>query len=147
MILLDHYWTGPEGRRDLLYPTALSPAIENNAVLTVNLGNAFCERAMAMGCKFQYTISPRTGTPLASGWRPPVVNASTPNAAPNSKHMTGQAEDIFDPRQLLGTWAMTKDGQDALKEIGLWMEDIIRTPTWLHVQTVQPGSGRRVFLP
>jgi hypothetical protein len=34
-----------------------------------------------------------------------------------------------------------------LRDLGLWMEHPDKTPTWLHIQTVPPGSGNRVFWP
>jgi len=36
---------------------------------------------------------------------------------------------------------------DVLETLGLWMEDPQWTPTWLHVQTIPPRSGHRVYIP
>lgn len=82
---------------------------------------------------------------LASGWRPPEFNSTVPNAAPNSKHMTGQAVDVRDPDGELDAWCMTN--LETLADLGLWMEHPAATKGWTHVQTVAPRSGNRVFYP
>ena len=89
--------------------------------------------------------SPNTGTPLSSGWRPPLVNASTPNASKTSLHMTGLAGDIYDPDGKIDDYLM--DHQDIMVEFGIWLEHPDNTPTWSHWQIVPPGSGNRVFRP
>lgn len=120
--------------RDKEFPLALTPQIEKNAMLTVQLANALL-------AKFGQ------GRKVNSGWRPPQVNATIPNAAMNSKHMTGQAIDLADPDGDLDEWLMTQAGQTALAEIGLWHEHPAATKGWCHVQTVPPKSGRRTFYP
>ena len=79
-----------------------------------------------------------------SGYRTPEINASA-GGAKASKHMTCQAVDLSDEDGELGEWL---DGnQKALEECKLWMEHKSKTPTWVHVQTVPPKSGKRVFYP
>lgn len=141
MITVDDYFMG---RREQ-YPLALTPAIERNAVRTVNLVNALMARALIDGVHM--TINPVTRTPLTSGWRPPAVNAVTPNAAVNSRHMTAEACDVYDPEERIDTWLMSPAGQAALKDLGLWMEHPSATVSWAHVQIVPPHSGNRVFYP
>jgi hypothetical protein len=34
-----------------------------------------------------------------------------------------------------------------METIGLWMENARWTPTWVHLQTVPPLSGHRVYVP
>lgn len=130
MIALTDYWMG----RDREFPLALTPQIEKNAELTVQLSNALLARF-------------GEGRKVNSGWRPPQVNAAIKTAAPNSKHMTGQAIDLADPDGDLDDWLMSREGQEALVEIGLWMEHPACTKSWTHLQTVPPRSGRRVFYP
>lgn len=130
MITLTDYWMG----RDREFPLALSPQIEKNAALTVQLANALLARF-------------GQGRKVNSGWRPPQVNEKTPGAAVFSKHMTGQAIDLADPEGDLDEWLMTQAGQTALAEIGLWQEHPAATKGWCHVQTVPPKSGRRTFYP
>lgn len=141
MISLADYFMG---RREQ-YPLALNPRIEGEAVVTVDLVNKLLDRARAHGVTVP--PSPRTGTLVSSGWRPPAVNASTPGAAVNSKHMSGQALDVYDPDGDLDTWLMTDVGLQCLAELGLWLEHPSATKGWCHLQTVAPRSGRRVFYP
>lgn len=130
MITLTDYWMG----RDKEFPLAMTPQIETNAIRTVSLVNALLARF-------------GEGRKVNSGWRPPAVNAKIPNAALNSKHMTGQAIDLADPDGDLDEWLLTEAGQAALTEIGLWMEHPAATKGWCHLQTIPPKSGRRVFYP
>jgi hypothetical protein len=141
MITVDDYFMG---RREQ-YPLALSPDIERNAARTVVVFNALMARAMAYGVRFP--VNPKTGSPFSSGWRPPAVNAATPGASKTSLHMIGKAGDIYDPDGKIGAWLMTDSGQQALKDVGIWIEHPDATPTWSHWQIVPPGSGRRVFYP
>ena len=60
-----------------------------------------------------------------------------------SKHLSGEAIDIADPKGSLMTW--TKANIKVLEEVGLWCEDGISG--WCHFQTVPPKSGKRFFLP
>lgn len=62
-----------------------------------------------------------------------------------SKHLTGQAVDIADPKGELKKFI--KDNEKLMEEIGLWFEDFSATPSWVHMQSVPPKSGKRFFLP
>ena len=141
MITLTDYFMG---RRET-HALSCSPDIEREAARTVDLVDQLLQRAA--GCGVALERSPRTGTLVASGWRPPAINCATPGAAPNSWHMTGQALDVYDPDGDLDEWLMTVDGQAALHEIGLWMEHPSATKGWAHLQTIPPRSGNRVFYP
>lgn len=141
MITVNDYWMG----RDKTYPLALSADIRRNAETMVELVNKLLTLAKVAGVTLE--TNPRTGTIVSSGWRPPEVNANTPNAATRSKHMTGQALDLFDPDGDLDDWLMTDDGQRAMADLGLWHENPAATKGWAHLQTVSPRSGRRTFYP
>lgn len=141
MITIADYWMG----RNVTFATQMTPQLEKNAALTVDLANRLL--AAADSCGVYSTVNPITGTHVNSGWRPAAINAATPNAAPNSKHMTGQAVDLADADGNLDEWLMTDAGQAALTDIGLWMEHPASTKGWSHVQTIPPGSGNRVFYP
>jgi hypothetical protein len=130
MITLRDYWMG----RDEEYPLAMTPQIERNAATMVQLANALLARF-------------GQGRRVNSGWRPPQVNAATPNAALLSKHMTGQAIDLADPEGDLDDWLMTEAGQAALSDIRLWHEHPAATKGWAHLQSIPPRSGRRTFYP
>jgi LAS superfamily LD-carboxypeptidase LdcB len=62
-----------------------------------------------------------------------------------SKHLSGQAVDIYDPAKDLQKWC--KENESFLESVGIWMEDFSATPNWVHFQTVPPKSGKRWFLP
>lgn len=91
---------------------------------------------------------------LTSGYRPPVVNASTPGAAAHSLHELCEAGDIADNDRALARFVVVN--VPLLERIGLWCEDPRYTwkkladgtiVFWLHVQLRPPPSGRRFFVP
>lgn len=124
---------------------AVTPELERNALRTVELANKLLTQAATYGVSIP--DNPNTGSQVSSGWRPAAVNSNTPNAAPNSKHMTGQAIDIYDPDGDLDDWLATGEGLAALEAIGLWIEHPSCSKGWTHCQTIPPRSGRRVFFP
>ena len=130
MITLQSYYKG----RDIQNREELTDEIEENSAETVRRVNELLERS---GFKSIEKVN--------SGWRPQSINDATSNAAGHSKHLTGEACDLPDPDGSLRGWAV--DNLDVLADIGLWIEDPRWTPTWLHVQTVPPKSGKRVFIP
>lgn len=140
-ITLADYWMG----RDKPYAAALTPAIERAAFTTVDLANKLLAIAEADGISLSRNAN--TNSFVASGWRPPAINAATPNAAPSSKHMTGQAIDIYDPDGDLDEWLLAAPGQRVLVNLGLWLEHPSATKGWAHVQTIPPKSLNRVFYP
>lgn len=119
--------------RDLQYKTLLTDELRRNAIVTISRAN----RLLA-----EFGDTRRL---VRSGWRPPDVNAQTPGAAVNSRHMTCEAVDIDDPDGDLDEWAL--DRGDLLAEIELWQEHPAATKGWAHFQIVPPKSGKRVFYP
>lgn len=136
MLTLKEYYQG----RDVAYTVHLTNQIRANAKLTVSRVNALLACFVAANPK----AATRT---VNSGWRPPSVNRSVKKAAKKSNHLVALACDLSDDDEQLDKWLLTKVGQQALVEIGLWMEDPSATPRWCHVQIVAPGSGRRVYMP
>lgn len=134
MITLGDYFMG----RDKQYEDQLTPEIRANAERTCVLAN------LLIGY-FKSDTGDMDRHHVTSGWRPPEVNAATPNAAPRSKHMTGQAVDLADPEGVLDEWCM--EHQAILERLGLYLEHPSATKSWCHVQTVAPKSGKRVFYP
>ena len=65
--------------------------------------------------------------------------------ASKSHHLTGEAVDIYDPHKYLANYLL--QNLSVLRELGLWMENPTHTLDWVHVQTVPPNSGNRVFNP
>lgn len=140
-ITLKDYWMG----RDQQYPRALSTEIRQEAERTVECVNKLLRGLSA--ASVETPRSPRTGSVLTSGWRPPEVNEAIPGAAIRSHHLWGRAADIYDPEGEIDDYLMTTEGQELLTKLGLWMEHPSATKGWCHVQTRPPRSGRRVFYP
>ncbi len=88
-------------------------------------------------------INPKTGTMVAGetlgGFRP----QDAPIGAPQSAHKQGMAVDLYDPDGKFDAWVT-----DALlTKHGLYREAPSATPTWCHLTTRAPKSGRRTFIP
>ena len=131
MITREDFFMG----RDKKYASELTPEIEANAQVTIDRANRLLT--------YYYDANPDANRcKVNSGWRPPAINAATPNAAPKSKHMKGQAVDLSDDGSL---YQWCEENLGILEMIGLWMENESHTPTWCHLQTVAPGSGNRIF--
>ena len=79
MISLADYFMG----RNVTYADELTDDLVDNARITVFRANDLLHRFGES--RF-----------VTSGWRPPAVNATIPNAARKSKHMTCQAIDLED---------------------------------------------------
>lgn len=140
MITLDDYWMG----RDARYPHAMTDLVRANATLLLGRVNLLLSWAYVE--HVTPALDAHTGTHVASGWRPKAINEATSNAAAASKHLTGQGIDLRDNgTRDLARWCL--NNLDALEEIGLWMEDPQWTPSWVHLQSVPPGSRRRVYCP
>lgn len=139
MISLTDYWMG----RDATHPLDMSPQIERNALLLLELVNKLLVIANTEGVRGK--LHPKTGTVLSSGWRPPAVNAATPRAAKASLHMTGQAIDLYDPDEEIDAWLFRRT--QVLIDIGLWVEHKDYTPRWAHLQSLPPPSRNRYFIP
>lgn len=80
-----------------------------------------------------------------SGWRPAWYNATVANAAPKSRHISGEAIDIADPEGALDDYLVAHTG--FLVEHGLYIEHPASTKGWSHLQSAAPRSGNRVFFP
>jgi hypothetical protein len=139
VIDLKAYWMG----RNVTHAKELTPAIEAEAAKTVGRVRTLLEIAARNGVQTRFNT--RTGSLVSRGWRPPTLNAATPGAAPKSKHMTGEAVDIYDPHGELGRWCL--DHLHVLEACALYLEHPDATPTWCHLQTAAPRSGNQVFKP
>lgn len=62
-----------------------------------------------------------------------------------SKHLYGQAVDIYDPNKELQKWVLANI--QILEREGLYCEDFSATENWTHFQSVPPKSGKRFFMP
>lgn len=77
-------------------------------------------------------------------YRSPEHNARV-GGAKKSSHLTGCACDIADVDCKLKDYLRTNPV--LLAECDLYAEDFDSTPTWVHLQSVPPKSGRRIFKP
>lgn len=62
----------------------------------------------------------------------------------HSKHLYGQAVDIYDPDLSLTKWLKENNSQ-RLVDAKLWCEE--GNANWVHFQILPPGSGARWFNP
>lgn len=69
---------------------------------------------------------------ISSGYRPGRYNTAA-GGAPKSSHISCEAVDIADKGGLLKEWCLKNINK--LTELGLFMEDPAKTPTWVHLQT------------
>ncbi len=140
MITPADYWMG----RDRQYRGEFTDELARNAEHLLGKVNRVLDQMAQDG--IEPGIDPHSLTAVSSGWRPRSVNDKTANAVSGSKHIQALAVDIRDtPGRNLVRWCLTH--LDVLEAIGLWMEDPRWTPTWMHLQCLPPGSGRRVFIP
>lgn len=135
MITLRQYWMG----RNEQFAAVLTEEIKANAIETV----ARCNRLLEIGGFVAYDT-------VSSGWRPEALNARVSGAGARSKHIYGQAIDVLDRSRELARYCV--EHLEVLADIGLWMEHPDWTYSkfgnhWVHVQTVPPGSGKRIFIP
>jgi hypothetical protein len=138
-ITLDHYLMG----REKVYPEDLTAEVRENAEKTVALTNALLAVLQTEGIPLE--AHPTTTSIVSSGWRPPLINRQIKNAAVRSKHMTGEAIDLYDPDGLIDEYLLTRP--EPLVALGLYQEHPSATKGWAHIQIVPPKSGNRVFYP
>ena len=140
-ITVADYWMG----RDALYPEDCTLEVKANAEKTVQLVNSLLAVMEAEGMKFE--AHPVSQSLVSSGWRPPQINRQVKGAAPKSKHMTGEAVDLYDPEGEIDNFLMSGHGLRVLSSLGLYIEHPSATKSWSHIQIVPPRSGARVFYP
>lgn len=105
--------------------------------------NALLAEAVADGIKLH--TNPATGSYVSGqtmgGFRPQDCT----QGAPGSSHKQGQAVDVYDPLHKLALWCL--ENLERLEAHGLYMEHPDATPSWCHLTTRAPKSGRRAFFP
>ena len=120
--------------RDVKFP--ISDELSNNANKIIARASELLSRA---GIEKAY---------ITSGYRPAPINAAA-GGSPNSQHIYCNAIDIFDKDKSFGQWCTSNI--ESLIEIGLWMETLATTHAgdepWVHLQSISPKSGNRIFSP
>lgn len=148
LITRDDYFMGRDV--DRRYSAEMTPQIEASALLLLPPVNELLKAAAEAGVTMD--VNPLRDlrgefSLVASGWRPNAINSKTKNAAPNSKHKTGNAVDVYDPDGDLDEWLLSTPGQLVLVRCDLYMEHPAATKGWSHLQRIPPGSRNRVFYP
>lgn len=65
-----------------------------------------------------------------------------------SNHLLGKAVDVVPVDDTIEQFhAFILANEPLLIEIGLWIEDLAYTKSWVHLQSVPPRSGKRFFQP
>jgi hypothetical protein len=131
--------------RDAIYPLDFTLEVKANSEKTVKLVNSLLAVMEAEGMTFE--AHPVSQSLVSSGWRPPQINRQVKGAAPKSKHMTGEAVDLYDPEGDIDNFLMSGQGQRVLASLGLYIEHPSATKSWSHIQIVPPRSQQRVFYP
>jgi hypothetical protein len=141
VISLDLYFTDfvTKADRRVQFASVFTPEILANAQKLLIQVNALLN-----------DLNVKTGD-VTSGWRPAIINASTPNAAKSSYHMLGLAVDILDNKnQDLAKLIAAKP--DLLRKYNLWLESPTSTKgintNWVHLDVgVRSDRPSRIFLP
>lgn len=133
MITLDQYLQG----RDKTFPEEYNEEIKQNAEELLFRVNNLIDALKLSSVE------------VSSGWRPPSYNRTVKGAALRSKHTTGQAIDLADSNGKLKQAILRAMFFETkfLERMNLFMEDPASTKTWVHLQTMPPKSGKRVFKP
>lgn len=121
----------------VLYIEAPSAEVRANAADLLNRVNALLADCVLIEAAMEPVVN--------SGWRPAGYNATIANAAPKSKHITGQAIDLADPDGDLDDFLF--NNPQILAAHGCYMEHPLATKGWTHLQSVAPRSGNRIFYP
>ncbi len=92
-------------------------------------------------------ISGKQGGDGDGGFRTP----GSREGASNSSHREARGIDDFDPAGELDAWLDQFEagagGNSMLEKHGLYREHPSVTPTWCHLTTRAPASGKRTFMP
>lgn len=129
MLTLNEYLMGRESQ----YP--IDDDMRINALHLLSKVNELLEEFYKANPKAKKRI-------ITSGYRPAAINAKI-GGAKKSNHMLCLAVDLSDVDCLLSKWITV----DILKKYDLYMENKVKTPTWVHLQLPAPKSGNRVFNP
>lgn len=127
--------------RKVSYIETPSTKVKDNATQLLSKVNILLAYAAKDGVECAEPINLKVN----SGWRPRLYNETVVGAAPNSKHISGEAVDLADPDGELDDWCMKN--QRILEDLGLWLEHPGSTKSWTHLQSIPPRSGNRVFFP
>ncbi len=122
----------------------VTPLLQSNAMRLISSVNKL--ELMMLQAKIKMPINLKTKNQISGdklgGFRPLGNGVGAGN---KSSHCEARGIDLYDPVQAQGKWCMAN--LKKLEECGLYMEHISATPTWLHLTTRAPRSGKRCFYP
>ena len=122
----------------------VTPLLQSNAMRLLSACNKL--EMMMLQDKVKMPINIKTKSQISGdrlgGFRPKGTGVG---AGDNSSHCEASGVDRYDPAQDQGKWCMAN--LKKLEGCGLYMEHISATPTWLHLTTRAPRSGKRCFYP
>jgi len=138
VITLDEYFTNPTTGEVKPHTPDQRAAAEDLIERVI----ALCAHVM-----WHWPESPHTGTCISGskggagdgGFR--AANSKT--GGPGSRHRRAMAVDVYDPGGSLNK----RIDDEMLERHGLYREHPSATPTWCHLETGGPKSGRRTFYP
>jgi len=143
MITLDQYFRKPHSREQILDASELLTKVNSLVNEAVSLDAYTWKDDKDTSCP----ISGSQGGDGDGGFRTP----GSRTGAPGSSHRQAKAVDVYDPGDLLDRWLdqyeIGDGGNTKLAEHGLYREHPNATPSWCHLSTRAPGSGRRTFFP
>lgn len=83
---------------------------------------------------------------VSSGFRTTGSNQDA-GGAKKSNHMRGTALDLISIAHFLKKDYLANKENSLLVKHDLYLEDPDYTPSWCHLQTTPPKSGKRIFIP
>lgn len=83
---------------------------------------------------------------ISSGFRTTESNKDA-GGAKKSNHRRALAADLINIGHYLKQDYLQNKGNSLLVKHDLYLEDPDYTPTWTHLQSVPPRSGKRIFIP
>lgn len=83
---------------------------------------------------------------ISSGFRTTESNQDA-GGAKRSNHMKGLATDLINFGHYLKQDYLKNKENSLLVKHDLYLEDPDFTPTWTHLQSTPPRSGKRIFIP
>lgn len=135
-ITLDDYVTASGTYPERLKSKELTAQVKLNAVELLKRVNSLLE--------FMGYMEPK----VSSGFRPSSVNSKIGNASKKSAHMSGEAIDLLDDKDQTLCLSIKKP---LLVKFDLYKEDSGSTigvnTNWVHLQSRETSSGKRIFKP
>ena len=139
IITVDEYYGAGQW---LTHPDVTEEAMADSLVL-IDKVNTVLQLAINDGVRLE--VNPITGSYVSGkfhglgGFRP----RDATQGATLWSHKEGKGVDIYDLNRDLCNWCMTH--QNVLAAHGLYMEHPKDTPSWCHLTTRPPKSGKTVF--